>query len=108
MRSTKKYPCYFQVFPLLIFLCVSACGTPANQKGGTTQVNRKDVMKPCAQQFHPQTILKHTVTQVMAQQLYFLSGVHLYALNAGNGTLHWCLLITRSIRRREARIGRQK
>src|SRR5258708_20708547 len=30
----------------------------------------------------------------MAQRLYFLSGVHLYALNAGNGALDWCLLIS--------------
>ncbi len=57
-------------------------------------MNGKDVIKPCAQHFHPQTILKHTVTQAMAQRLYFLSGVHLYALNAGNGALDWCLLIS--------------
>jgi outer membrane protein assembly factor BamB len=30
----------------------------------------------------------------MAQRLYFLSGVHLYALDAGNGALEWCLLIS--------------
>jgi outer membrane protein assembly factor BamB len=94
MLSAKKYPFYFQVFPLLIFLFVSACGTLPNQTAGTTPMDRKDVIKPCAQQFHPQTILKHTVTQAMAQRLYFLSGVHLYALNAGNGALHWCLLIS--------------
>src|SRR5258706_4715246 len=94
MRFAKKYPFYFQVFPLLIFLFVSACGTLPNQTAGTTPMNRKDVIKPCAQQFHPQTILKHTVTQAMAQRLYFLSGVHLYALNAGNGALDWCLLIS--------------
>jgi len=94
MRFAKKYPFYFQVFPLLIFLFVSACGTLPNQTGGTTQMNRKDVIKPCTQQFHPQTTLKHTVTQAVAQRLYFLSGVHLYALNAGNGALDWCLLIS--------------
>lgn len=96
MLSAKKYPFYFQVFPLLIFLFVSACGTLSKQTGGTTQLNlnRKDVIKPCTQQFHPQTTLKHTVTQAVAQRLYFLSGVHLYALNAGNGALDWCLLIS--------------
>jgi outer membrane protein assembly factor BamB len=94
MLSAKKYPFYFQVFPLLVFLFVSACGKLPNQTGGTTPVNRKDVIKPCAQQFHPQTSLKHTVTQAMSQRLYFLSGVHLYALNAGNGALQWCLLIS--------------
>src|SRR5260221_930233 len=96
MLSAKKYLCYFQVFPLLIFLFVSACGTLPKQTGGSTplNLNRKDVIKPCTQQFHPQTTLKHTVTQAMAQRLYFLSGVHLYALNAGNGALDWCLLIS--------------
>ena len=34
------------------------------------------------------------MTQATADNLYFLSGVHLYSLNAGNGTLHWCLLIS--------------
>src|SRR5258708_13395566 len=96
MLSAKKYLCYFQVFPLLIFLFVSACGTLPKQTGGSTplNLNRKDVINPFAPQFHPQTTLKHTVTQAMAQRLYFLSGVHLYALNAGNGALDWCLLIS--------------
>ena len=94
MLSTKKYPFSYQIFPLLMLLFVSACGTQPYQTGGTTQMNGKDVIKPCSQQFHPQTSLKHTVTQAMGQRLYFLSGVHLYALNAGNGTLYWCLLIS--------------
>src|SRR5258708_2585362 len=94
MLSTKKYPFYFQVFLLLVFLFVSACTPHPDQTGETTPVNRKDVIKPCARQFRPQTILKHTVTQAMTQRLYFLSGVHLYALNAGNGALQWCLLIS--------------
>src|SRR5260221_7103136 len=110
MLSAKKYLCYFQVFPLLIFLFVSACGTLPKQTGGSTplNLNRKDVIKPCTQQFHPQTTLKHTVTQAMAQRLYFLRGVHLYALNAGNGALDWCLLITNaqsSLRQEAAFLG---
>ncbi len=57
-------------------------------------VNRKDVIKPCSQQFHPKTTLQHTVSQATAERLYFVSGVHLYALNAGTGALDWCLLIS--------------
>ncbi len=90
----KKYAFSFQVFLVLTFLSVSACGTLPQQTGGATQMNKKDIIKPCARQFHPQTTLKHTVTQAMTQHLYFLSGVHLYALNAGNGALDWCLLIS--------------
>lgn len=96
MLSAKKYPFSYQFFPLLmlVFLLVSACGTLRYQTREITPMNSKDVITPCTQQFYPQTILKHTVTQATADSLYFLSGVHLYALNAGNGALHWCLLIS--------------
>lgn len=94
MPSIKKYLISFRLFPILICLFVSACGAQNYQGGGSTQMNGKDVIKPCAQQFHPQTSLKHVATQVKGQHLYFLSGVHLYALNADNGSLQWCLLIS--------------
>lgn len=94
MLAIHKYPFSFRLFPLLICLFISACGAQNYQGGGPTQTNGKDVIKPCSQQFHPQTSLKHAATQVKGQHLYFLSGVHLYALNADNGSLQWCLLIS--------------
>ena len=94
MLSAKKYPFSYQFFPLLVFLLVSACGTLRYQTREITPMNSKDVITPCTQQFYPQTILKHTVTQATADSLYFLSGVHLYALNAGNGALHCVCSLT--------------
>lgn len=85
MTCVKKSSFSFRLLPLVICLFVSACGTQYYQGSGPTQMNSRDVIKPCAQQFHPQTSLKHVATQVQGQHLYFLSGVHLYALNAENG-----------------------
>jgi outer membrane protein assembly factor BamB len=52
------------------------------------------IVQPCARQFYPQTTVHQVVTQVTADNLYFVSGVHLYAVNAGNGALRWCELIS--------------
>ena len=64
--------------------------------GPVNQPTVTDVIKPCAAEFYPQTTLKHAVVQATADRLYFLSGVHLYALNAGTGALQWGLLISDS------------
>lgn len=53
-----------------------------------------NVIRPCTAQFHPQTTVKRVATGAKADTLYFLSGVHLYAVNAGDGILQWCLLIS--------------
>ena len=55
---------------------------------------KKDVIKPCSQEFHPQTNLHKSIPQASTTRLYFVSGVHLYALNASNGSLLWCQLIS--------------
>jgi len=53
-----------------------------------------NVIRPCTPQFHPQTTVKRIVTSATADSVYFLSGVHLYAMNAGTGALQWGLLIS--------------
>ena len=53
-----------------------------------------NVIRLCTPEFHPQTTVNQVVTQATAERLYFLSGVHLYAVNAGDGALQWCLLIS--------------
>ncbi len=67
MLSAKKYPFYFQVFPLLIFLFVSACGTLPHPTGGTTPVNRKDIIKPLFLIIVPSN---DPMSEVCAKQLY--------------------------------------
>ena len=53
-----------------------------------------NVICPCTPQFHPQTSVKQVVTQATGDTLYFLSGVHVYAVNAADGALQWCVLIS--------------
>jgi outer membrane protein assembly factor BamB len=52
------------------------------------------IVQPCARQFYPKTTVHQVVTQATADNVYFVSGIHLYAVNAGNGALHWCELIS--------------
>src|SRR5712691_4504363 len=52
---------------------------------------RRDVVERCSAQFSP-TIESHGTTSVSSDKLvYFTSGVHLYALDAGNGEMRWCV-----------------
>jgi outer membrane protein assembly factor BamB len=73
---------------LLIAGLVAACGE-SNAQAPTSQPST-DVVGPCSQQFLP-TITTMTFPHTSSQSIYFISGVHLYALNAGNGALRWCL-----------------
>ena len=95
MPFANRYPSSARLLPLLmmlVVLSVSACGFPPQT--GVTTVSSFNVIKPCARQFYPQTTVRHAVTQATADSVYFVSGVHLYALNAGDGALQWCLLIS--------------
>jgi outer membrane protein assembly factor BamB len=56
-------------------------------------MNSPNVIRPCTPQFQPQTTVNRIVTGATADNVYFLSGVHLYAMNAGTGALRWGLLI---------------
>ena len=93
MLSSIRYPSYVRFVPLLTLMLVSACGLLPEQPGSAT-LSKMNVVKPCARQFYPQMTVKREVTQATADSIYLVSGVHLYALNAGTGALHWCLLIS--------------
>jgi outer membrane protein assembly factor BamB len=56
-------------------------------------VSSTNVIRPCTPHFQPQTSVNRIVTDATADHIYFLSGVHLYAMNAGTGALRWGLLI---------------
>ncbi len=93
MPFTVRFSLAIRLFPLLVGVLVSACGFPPQRTGGAT-ASMTNVIQPCARSFYPATTLNHPATQASTESIYFLSGVHLYALNGGNGALRWCLLIS--------------
>lgn len=82
----KKIILFLPLFFLLASL-LAACGT------NTSVFNQQPVgdgVGACSTPFQP-VLTTMRPSSASAQSVYFISGVHLYALNAGNGTLHWCI-----------------
>ncbi len=73
---------------LLIASFLAACGTLPPPYTGP----RRILMGPCSRQSWPVT-KRLTAAPSSSQSVYFISGIHLYALNAGNGTLRWCMYV---------------
>ena len=87
MQPTVKKRFLFLPLLLLLANLLVACGT------NTTQVSQQpmgDSVGPCGSQFLPALTTIHP-SAASAQSVYFISGVHLYSLNAGNGALRWCI-----------------
>ncbi|GCE28986.1 hypothetical protein KDA_44700 [Dictyobacter alpinus] len=56
-----------------------------------------EIIEPAEEQFYPRITLRRAVTKAGEHSIYFASGVHLYALNAGDGALQWCLHISKRL-----------
>ena len=93
MVRANRYASPVRLWLLLSVVLVSGCALVPGQTGVATS-SIANVVKPCDRQFYPQTTVSRVVTQAAADSLYFVSGVHLFAVNAGNGALQWCLLIS--------------
>lgn len=78
---------------LLAFSLLAACGTTDQAPAGFTDQGNGVVVGKCSQQFWPTTKLTAT-TPLSSRSVYFISGVHLYAVNAGNGSMRWCMSAT--------------
>src|SRR5947209_4752380 len=91
MLQTRK-----KLLPVLLLIAniLAACGTGSYQYNGTSQAPG-DAVRRCNGQYLPATTVM-TSTQSSAQTIFFVSGVHLYALNAGNGTMRWCVRASRA------------
>lgn len=72
---------------LLLASALTACGTNTTQFTGWP---KGDNVGPCSDRFLPVLTSLHPSAS-SAENVYFLSGIHLYALNAGNGALRWCV-----------------
>ncbi len=78
---------------ILVSSLVTGCQTTAQQSTGSQQSGV--IVGHCSAQFKP--ITTHmTSVRSSSQAVYFITGIHLYALNAGNGRLLWCMYATRA------------
>ncbi|HEY6542281.1 MAG TPA: PQQ-binding-like beta-propeller repeat protein, partial [Ktedonobacteraceae bacterium] len=68
---------------------LGACGSNTQQYNQPPGIS----IGRCSQQYSPIIKAKSTA-QPSSRSVYFVSGVHLYALDAGNGTLRWCMYAT--------------
>ena len=89
MQLTMKKLFLFFLLLLLLANAFAACGTNTNNTQ-VSQQSRGDSVGPCSTQYLPTLTTLHALAS-SAQSVYFVSGVHLYALNAGNGVLRWCI-----------------
>ncbi|HLZ63568.1 MAG TPA: PQQ-binding-like beta-propeller repeat protein [Ktedonosporobacter sp.] len=71
---------------MLATILLGACGSSPQQYNQPTGI----ITGRCSQQFAPVIKAKSTA-QPSSRSVYFVSGVHLYALDAGNGTMRWCM-----------------
>lgn len=71
---------------MLIASLLAACGTTPQPYTGSQRL----IVGRCSNQSWPVT-KRLTTGPSLSQSVYFISGIHLYALNAGNGTLRWCM-----------------
>ena len=70
---------------MLFASLLAACGTLPQPSTGPQRI----LVGPCSQQSWPVT-KRLTAVPSSSQSVYFIGGIHLYALDAGNGTLRWC------------------
>ena len=70
---------------ILVSSLVTGCGTTSQQSPPSNSS-----VGHCSAQFQP-VIQRLTSVRPSSQSIYFISGIHLYALNAGDGTLRWCM-----------------
>ncbi len=71
---------------MLVVSLLAACGTTTQQYSSSHRI----IVGRCSQQ--PWPITKRLTTgPSLSQSVYFISGTHLYALDAGNGAVRWCM-----------------
>ncbi len=93
MRLILKRRIISMVALILVSTLVTGCGTTSQQSTGSQPSGI--VIGHCSAQFKPVT--QHlTSVRSSSQSIYFISGIHLYALNAGDGRLLWCMYATRA------------
>ena len=80
-------------FLLLTNALLACANLPQSGKVGSSY--QGDRVGLCKAQSLPTLTTKTTSTSLL-QSIYFISGVHLYALNAGNGALRWCMYASNS------------
>ena len=73
---------------MILVIVLAACQSGNNQIGTSQPLG--DKVEKCSDPYLP-VITTETSPKPSAQIIYFISGVHLYALNAGNGALRWCV-----------------
>ena len=78
---------------LLVISLLAACGTTTPPSTGSYSSSAGTVVGKCSEQFWPVTKLTATAP-LSSQSVYFVSGVHLYAINASNGAMRWCIAAT--------------
>lgn len=71
---------------VLVASLLAACRTTPQPYTGPYRI----LVGPCSKQSWPVT-KRLTTGPSLSPSVYFISGIHLYALNAGNGTLRWCM-----------------
>lgn len=71
---------------MLFASLLAACGTLPQPFTGPHRI----LVGRCSKQSWPVT-KRLTAVPSSSQSVYFIGGIHLYALNAGNGTLRWCM-----------------
>jgi outer membrane protein assembly factor BamB len=86
-----------RIAPIVILLLISSlmigCESAAPQQRMT--YSHGVIVGHCSTQFKP--ITTHmTSVRSSSQAVYFISGIHLYALNAGDGRLLWCMYAARA------------
>ncbi len=81
---------------ILVIGVLAACGTnPQQNESSRTNHLSGIIVESCHKQFWPTTEQK-VFMQPSSQSVYFISGIHLYALNAGTGMMRWCMEAVRS------------
>ena len=84
---------------ILVSSLVTGCGTTSQQSPPSNSS-----VGHCSAQFQP-VIQRLTSVRPSSQSIYFISGIHLYALNAGDGTLRWCMYTAYTNSPRPATLG---
>lgn len=86
-RSTPKYT-FIVIVILLMANTLVAC-TNSPKSGDMRPYRQGDSVGSCNARSLP-ALTTRTASASSTQSIYFVSGVHLYALNAGNGATRWC------------------
>lgn len=94
MRQPVKRYSFIIVSLLLMTSTLAAC-TNFPQSGDMGPYRQGDSVGSCKAESFPR-LTTRTALASSTQSIYFVSGVHLYALNAGNGAIHWCMYASNS------------